>query len=169
MANITSLKPKASEDRPDIGLSEEYRLEASEHLSEILASTYRLMIKTQVYHWNIVGPAFKSIHEMTEQQYNALFAAADIIAERVRALGHLAPLEFAEMKKFAPTGSSVDNRSAKAMVEDLIVDHEAAVREKRKFAKKAGEAGDMVTEDMITERLTFHETSLWMLRATIAE
>lgn len=169
MTNISALRPETATGTPNMGLSDAYRKEACETLSEVLASTYKLVIKTQVYHWNVVGPLFKPIHELTEEHYNALFAAADVIAERIRALGHIAPVNFGDMKTFAPTGHSVDNSSAHEMVKDLISDHEEAVQKMRALGEKAGDAGDLVTEDMLTERLTFHETALWMLRAIVAE
>ena len=76
----------------------------SDLLSEILVSTYKLTIKSQIYHWNVVGPLFKSLHELTEEHYNALFEAADIVAERIRALGHLAPATVGETSGFSPKG-----------------------------------------------------------------
>ncbi|MEM5501909.1 MULTISPECIES: Dps family protein [Ahrensia] len=169
MAKVTALNPKTRKTTPEIGLEESYLEEASKGLSEVLASTYKLMIKTQVYHWNVVGPLFGPIHELTEAHYNTLFEAIDIIAERVRALGHIAPVNFGDMKNFAPTGHSVDNSSAHDMVADLIKDHEAAARTIREVGSKAGEAGDMVTEDMLTARLTFHEKALWMLKAIVSD
>ncbi|WP_256372893.1 ferritin-like domain-containing protein [Breoghania sp. L-A4] len=51
------------------------------------------------------------------------------------------------------------------MVNDLIAEHEDSVKVMRKAGKTAGDAGDLVTEDMLTARLTFHEKALWMLRA----
>jgi starvation-inducible DNA-binding protein len=169
MAKVTALKPETKEVKPKIGLDESYLEKASGGLSDVLASTYKLMIKTQVYHWNVVGPLFGPIHELTEDQYNELFEAADVIAERVRALGHIAPVNFGDMKNFAPTGHSVDNSSAHDMVADLIKDHEAASRQIRELGEKAGDAGDLVTEDMLTERLTFHEKALWMLKSIISD
>lgn len=38
-----------------------------EALSVVLNDTYRLMIKSQTYHWNVIGPLFYSIHNMTEE------------------------------------------------------------------------------------------------------
>ncbi|MEO1748801.1 MAG: DNA starvation/stationary phase protection protein, partial [Pseudomonadota bacterium] len=60
-------------------------------LQDILADTYRLMFKTHAYHWNVEGPLFFSLHKLTEEQYENLFSAADTLAERIRALGQLAP------------------------------------------------------------------------------
>ena len=59
---------------------------------KVLADTYTLLVKTHVYHWNVVGPIFLPLHELTEKQYQNLFEAADTIAERIRALGHPTPL-----------------------------------------------------------------------------
>lgn len=169
MANsaLASLTPETSNDRINIGLQADYRKAMAKDLSEILAATYRLTIKSHIYHWNVVGPIFKPIHDLTEAHYNALFADTDIIAERIRALGHLAPVNFDMTKSFSPTKSDVDQASAHDMVNDLIKDHEEAVREARKAAGKAGDNDDVVTEDMLTARLTFHEKALWMLRAII--
>jgi len=165
----TALKPQAHVEKMDIGLDAAYRKDMSESLSQILAATYRLTIKNHIYHWNVVGPLFRPLHELTEEHYNTLFQAVDIIAERIRALGHLAPASIGDAANFSPRKSSVDNLAAIDMVEDLIADHETSVKAMRKAAEKAGDAGDVVTEDMLTARLTFHEKALWMLRAIISE
>lgn len=170
MANVQAvLEPKAHDESPDIGLAKKYREDMAESLSRILASTYQLIVKSHLYHWNVVGPLFKPLHELTEEHYEALFKAADIIAERIRALGYLAPANVGQAAKFSPSASQVKNLTAHGMVEDLIHEHESAVKEMRKAAEKAGDADDLVTEDMLTARLTFHEKALWMLRATVAE
>ncbi|MAB00162.1 MAG: DNA starvation/stationary phase protection protein [Stappia sp.] len=162
------LKPVSHDERPDIGLDDAYLATMSEKLSEILAATYRLTVKSHIYHWNVVGPLFKPLHELTEEHYNALFAATDVIAERIRALGHLAPATLADAKNFAPRGGDVSELNASDMVADLIHDHSEAVKTMRAAATIAGDAGDVVTEDMLTAHLTFHEKALWMLRAIAA-
>ncbi|MGG7519283.1 Dps family protein [Allorhizobium undicola] len=169
MAKVAEvLKPRAREEKIGIGLEDSYRQQAAQDLSAILAATYALTIKTQVYHWNVVGPLFKPIHELTEEHYNTLFEAVDIIAERIRALGHLAPVNLQNSSAFAPKRGETEHRAAVDMVEDLIADHETAVRQMRDTAEKADDAGDVVTADMLTDRLTFHEKALWMLRAIVA-
>ena len=106
--------------------------------------------------------------DLSEIHYNELFGATDVIAERIRALGHLAPVSLDMAKSFAPTASDVDQASAHDMVADLIKDHEQTVRDMRKAAGDAGENEDNVTEDMLTARLNFHEKALWMLRSVVA-
>ena len=70
------LKPEPHTQKISIGLEAPYRKQMSESLTEILASTYKLTIKSHVYHWNVVGPLFLPLHELTEQHYGALFEAA---------------------------------------------------------------------------------------------
>jgi starvation-inducible DNA-binding protein len=161
----TVLSKKARDVIMKTGLADKYRKNICEQLSGILAATYQLTIKSHIYHWNVVGPLFQPLHELTEEHYKNLFEAADIIAERIRSLGHLAPYEFADVTEFSPAAEAVSKKTAKAMIEDLIVNHEQAVRDIREAGIEAGDAHDLVTEDMLTQRLAFHEKAIWMLRA----
>ena len=163
-----ALASKTAQFDQKAGIQPEDRSKIASELGKVLADSYMLFIKTQGVHWNVVGPLFKPLHELTEEHYNALFAATDVIAERIRALGHLAPATLADAKNFAPRGGDVSELNASDMVADLIHDHSEAVKTMRAAATIAGDAGDVVTEDMLTAHLTFHEKALWMLRAIAA-
>ena len=71
----------------DIGISEEDRKSIVDGLSRLLSDTYVLYLKTHNFHWNVTGPQFRTLHLMFEEQYNELWLATDLIAERIRALG----------------------------------------------------------------------------------
>ena len=58
--------------------------------------------------------------------------------------------------------------AGKVAADQLVKDHEKLSRRMREIAKQADEAGDLVTADMLTQRLTFHEKAIWMLRATVS-
>lgn len=163
-----SLQTKAVPAKLNNGLADAYRKEMAKALTAILAGTYRLTIKSHIYHWNVTGPLFKPLHELTEEHYIALFAAADVIAERIRALGHLAPVKVSDVADFAPRTGSAENDTAEAMVEDLIEDHETATRTMRKAVGNAEAGDDAVTADMLTGFMAFHEKASWMLRATVS-
>ena len=75
----------------DIGINDSDRRAIADGLSRLLADTYTLYLKTHNYHWNVTGPLFNTLHLMFETQYNELALAVDLIAERIRALGHPAP------------------------------------------------------------------------------
>ena len=135
-------------------------------LGEALADTYRLVFKTHAYHWNVEGPLFHPIHKLTEEQYENLFAAADVIAERIRALGQLTPARLSDVIDSSVIKDAAKLPSAGEMVEDLASDHAAVARRMHELIKLADEHDDPVTADMITARSAFHEQAAWMLRAT---
>lgn len=135
-------------------------------LSEALADTYRLLFKTHTYHWNVEGPLFHSIHVLTEAQYGDLFTAADDLAERIRALGKLAPSRMEDILQASCVKDAKSLPSAQAMVEDLAADHAAIAKRMHKAIETAEGGHDPVTADLLTGRCAFHEKAAWMLRAT---
>lgn len=160
------LKMKIGVENPETGLEHRKRLAGS--LAAVLADTYLLLVKTQGYHWNVVGPLFVSLHRLTEEQYRNLFEAADDLAERIRALGHPAPSSITEMISLTQIDEDTGKASAEEMVESLVNDHEAIVRRLRETTIAAEELHDAVTAGMLTDRMQFHEQAVWMLRAVIA-
>ena len=163
------LQPTTDIQSVDTGLHKEHRRKLAGHLSQVLADSMMLMIKTQVYHWNVVGPLFKPIHDLTEEQYNDLFAAADEIAERIRALGFPAPVSFTDLIPKTNLLEESGMRSAHDMLAQLVDDHEKIVRNIRESAELAEEFNDFVTHDLLVERMAVHEKAIWMLRAMIAD
>src|SRR6218665_3627433 len=83
----------------DIGISTKDRKKIAEHLSKLLADNYSLYLKTHSFHWNITGSMFNSLHVMFETQYNELWLANDVIAERIRALDVYAPGSYSQFGK----------------------------------------------------------------------
>lgn len=140
----------------------------AEALRDVLSDTYRLMFKTQAYHWNVEGPLFFSLHNLTEEQYENLFKAADELAERMRALGKLAPNTMAEIMSNSVINDLDTAPSAGDMCADLAADNERVAHRLHALIKIADQANDPVTEDLATERAAFHEQAVWMLRAISA-
>jgi starvation-inducible DNA-binding protein len=163
------LEVKAHKENVKTGLSATARAQVAERLTEALADTVVLMLKSQVFHWNVVGPSFVGLHKLTEQHYQDLFAAADELAERIRALGSLVPFSSKIMARSASVGDELAIRSTETMIEELIADHEAVVRSMRETAEDADKAGDIVTHDLLVRRMDFHEKAIWMLRAIAAK
>ena len=56
-------------------------------LSDAQASLFLLFQKTWVYHWHVVGPDFKQIHDLFGEQYQAIQEEVDRISEHMRFLG----------------------------------------------------------------------------------
>jgi len=151
----------------NLGLSEAQRHTMADAVTAVLADTYALYFKTHAYHWNVTGPRFHDLHALFELQYNELWTATDVIAERIRALGVLAPNSYAAMSKAASLEAAADAQSADGMVADLLKGHEMVVASIRKALALAAENGDEATADVLTPRLTEHEKTAWMLRSTL--
>lgn len=137
-------------------------------LADVLADTYRLIFKTHAYHWNVTGPAFYSVHKLTEEQYEDMFAAADDLAERMRALGQLAPMRMVDILERSKIDDLDHVPTAQEMVEDLAADHEKLAHRLHALVELVDGRKDPVTEDLATERSAFHEHAAWMLRAIAA-
>ncbi len=141
----------------------------AEGLANVLADTYMLTFKTHAYHWNVEGPLFYSIHNLTEEQYEDMFAAADDLAERIRAVGQLAPMTMSEIQDRSAIDDSAAAPSAGEMCEMLASDHERIAHRLHALIKVAGDQNDPVTEDLATARSAFHEQAAWMLKALVAK
>ena len=141
----------------------------AEGLADVLADTYRMTFKTHAYHWNVTGPAFYSIHKLTDDHYENMFSAADELAERIRSLGQLAPMRMEEIMKRSRVEDLDTVPSAGEMMEDLASDHEKLAHRLHALVELAGDHKDPVTEDLATERSAFHEEAAWMLRALTAD
>ena len=163
----TAAAAKTASDLLNTGIAAKDRRKVADHLAEALADSYTLLVKAHVYHWNVVGPLFLPLHELTEQHYNDLFEAADEIAERIRALGHVTPLSFSELEPKAKLTEESSSHTAAMMVEQLCEDHEAMARRIRPITSDAADISDFVTHDMLNGRLAFHEKAVWMLRAIV--
>ncbi len=134
-------------------------------LATVLADTFRLYQKTHAFHWNVEGPDFSEFHALFETQYNELWLAVDILAERVRALGHYVP---ASTRDFAALSSIREEEGvpeAKAMIRQLAEGHETVIGAIRKAYPVADQADDRATMALYDERLQVHEKSVWMLRS----
>lgn len=153
-----------------IGISDKDRSAIAQGLSCLLADTYTLYLTTHNFHWNVTGPMFNTLHTMFMGQYTELWNAVDPIAERVRSLGHIAPGSYAEFGKLTSLADAPSKPpKALEMVRILVEGHEAVARTARNLLPVVDKANDQPTADLLTQRLTVHEQTAWMLRSLLEE
>ncbi|MEK8046581.1 MAG: DNA starvation/stationary phase protection protein [Burkholderiales bacterium PBB6] len=154
----------------NIGISEKDRAAVADGLSRLLADTYTLYLTTHNFHWNVTGPMFNSLHAMFMGQYTELWNAVDPIAERIRALGHIAPGSYADYAKLSSVADAPSTPpKALEMVRILVEGHETVARTARSLYPLVEKAGDEPTADVLTQRLTVHEQTAWMLRSLLED
>ncbi len=154
----------------DIGISEKDRAAIAQGLSRLLADTYTLYLTTHNFHWNVTGPMFNSLHAMFMAQYTELWNAVDPMAERIRALGHVAPGSYAQYAKLSSLPDApAEPPKAMEMVRILAQGHEAVARTARSLFPLVDKANDEPTADVLVQRLSVHEQTAWMLRSLLED
>src|SRR6185437_2603688 len=112
---------------------------------------------TQNFHWNVTGPFFHSLHRMFEEEYTELAAAVDEIAERIRALGAMAPASFADFLRLTSVKEETGTPSAQEMVKKLLADHEIVIAHLQSLMPVAQKLNDEATLDLLITRTEIHQ------------
>ncbi len=149
------------------GLGDAERIQIANGLANLLADSYYLYLKTHNFHWNVTGPMFNTLHLMFETHYTELALAVDLIAERIRALGFIAPGSYTEFAALSHIPEHSGTTAAPDMIQFLIEAHEIVIKTARSILPIADSANDQVTLDLLTQRLQIHEKTVWMLRSII--
>ena len=168
MSPDSALQSKPKEFSTASGVRREDRLELAGYLSEALADTYLLYLKTQGFHWNVVGPLFYGLHKLTESQYEDMASAIDEIAERIRAIGFPAPGSFYQFKQVSSIEEETNTPTAEEMIRQLTDGNEICSRKLRAAVVEAEKVEDVKTADLLTQRIGRHEQNTWMLRALLS-
>ena len=151
----------------DIDISEEDRKSIVDGLSHLLADTYVLYFKAHDFHWSVSGPMFRTLHLMFEAQYNELALAVDSIAERIRTLGFPAPGTYTTYARLSSIKEEEGVPKAEDMIRSLVQGREAVVRTARSLCPLLNKVGDEPTADLLTQRMSVHEKTAWMLRSML--
>lgn len=155
---------------PKIGITEEHLQKANSLLSVVLSDEMTLYVKTRKFHWNVAGESFMELHKLFEQQYTDLEQTIDLVAERIGKLGGKTigtMSEFIKLSRIKENPNKYPNQ--KAMLTELLADHEILITELRKdIDKSAEENHDAGTADLLTGILQQHETAAWVLRRYLA-
>jgi starvation-inducible DNA-binding protein len=149
----------------DIGVLKKDRKVVADALSRVLADNFTLYLKTLNYHWNVVGPHFSQLHNLFHELYEGLAGASDEIAERIRALGFLAPGNYSEFIRLSGIKEETGSPEAFDMVRQLVLDNEYLIRRCEEVRAVAESVGDFITADLMVSRGKFHAKNAWMLRS----
>lgn len=132
-------------------------------LRQTVASSYALIGQLHLCHWNVRGNSFFTLHEAFQAQYTELFTAVDDIAERIRAIGGLAPGGLGTLAKKAGIKEIAEDATADQMVKHLLEAHQKVLADVAVVREKAEAAEDLATEDLMIGRKLVHQKAVWML------
>jgi len=151
-----------------VDIAPDAKAEIIDGLTQSLAETAIATLKAQNFHWNVTGMAFGSLHELFQKIYEDHFEGQDTLAERIKALEGHAEGRYSEFLKRSAITESDGHLTAAQMVEQLKADEETLSATLRALAELADQHGDLVTNNMATDRADTHDKYAWMLRAHLA-
>ena len=134
-------------------------------LQATLVELIDLSLQAKQAHWNVVGPAFKPVHEFLDELTGEYRDWYDMVAERLTAIGVAPDGRTATVSATTPLAplpiGPIEDRAALAAVEERVTLVAAHLRER---AEDLGEV-DVATQDLVIEILRGLEKQRWMLRA----
>ncbi len=148
-------------------LQPDYEVETIDEAHALQATLVELIdlsLQAKQAHWNVVGPAFKPVHEFLDELTDAYRGWYDDVAERLTAIGvspdgRVATVHGSTLlEAFAP-GPMVTSDVLIGM-DQRVTGLASRVRER---AEAAGE--DLATQDLFIEILRGLEKQRWMIRA----
>jgi starvation-inducible DNA-binding protein len=148
-----------------IALDEGVRAASVEALNQILADTMMLRDLYKKHHWQVAGHTFYQLHLLFDKHYGEQSTLVDALAERIQSLGGISvavPHDVAEMTRIErpPRG----REEVPVQLSRLLEAHELVLKEVREAAKKAAEAGDDGTNDLLVSGvIRTHEMQVWFL------
>jgi starvation-inducible DNA-binding protein len=148
-----------------IALDERVRAASIEALNQILADTMMLRDLYKKHHWQVAGHTFYQLHLLFDKHYSEQSTLVDALAERIQSLGGISvavPHDVAEMTRIErpPRG----REEVPVQLSRLLEAHALVLTEVREAAKKAAEAGDDGTNDLLVSGvIRTHEMQVWFL------
>jgi starvation-inducible DNA-binding protein len=155
--------------KADIGIPEESSRITAEKLNKLLADEFVLYTKTRNYHWNVEGSNFMEMHKFYESLYTELEEVIDIIAERIRAIGHYSQGRLKDFLQFTNLLEQDYTSDQKQQLQNLLEDHETIARYlRREIDEFDDEYKDIGNADMLTSLLKNHEKWAWFIRSYLS-
>ncbi len=149
-------------------IPENKRTALIELLNARLADAIDLQLQAKQAHWNVKGPSFIALHELFDDVADHVREHADMIAERVTALGGVAVGTSSVVAKQTTLPAYPERiKEGKAHVEALSTSMAAFGKSVRAAIVQSEEIGDADTADLFTEVSREADKDLWFVEAHI--
>lgn len=137
-------------------------------LNGLLADHLALYWKTKNFHWHIVGPRFRDLHLLFDEQAAEIQGQIDAIAERVRKNDAKTLTSIASVAKHTQVKDQEDTTlSGDDMLKELHDDNAAMVARLKEVKTYAGDAGDNATDGLIDDWTDMAEERVWFLKSQL--
>ena len=138
-----------------------------EAINPLIADAFALYVKTKNFHWHVSGPQFRDDHLLFDEQAEDIFAAIDVLAERVRKIGGTT---LRSIGAIAALQTIVDDDEAYVTPRDmllrLLADNQHIAEMQRRAIAVCDEQQDTPTGNILQELLDHTERRIWFLFET---
>jgi starvation-inducible DNA-binding protein len=151
--------------RMPIALSERACEESVANLNQLLADTMTLRDLYKKHHWQVAGPTFYQLHLLFDKHYDEQNDLVDAIAERIQLLGGVSLAMAHDVAETSLIPRVPKGREeAPVQISRTLHAHEIVLKEARAMAKRAAEAGDDGTNDLIvSDVIRRNELQVWFV------
>ena len=151
--------------RMAIALADRVCQESVTNLNQLLVDTMTLRDLYKKHHWQIAGPTFYQLHLLFDKHYKELNDLVDSIAERVQLLGGVSVAMAHDVAETTLIPRVPKGREeVPVQVSRLLHAHEIVLKEARAMARRAADAGDDGTNDLIvSEVIRRNELQVWFV------
>ncbi|HEX7124403.1 MAG TPA: DNA starvation/stationary phase protection protein [Thermodesulfobacteriota bacterium] len=134
-------------------------------LNQVLADTMTLRDLYKKHHWQVAGPTFYQLHLLYDKHFDEQVALVDAIGERIQLLGGISIAMAADVAETTRIPRPPRGREdVPTQLSRLLEAHEIVIREVREGARKADEAGDDGTNDLLVSQvLRTNELQAWFI------
>jgi starvation-inducible DNA-binding protein len=154
-----------------IALSERVCQESIENLNQLLADTMTLRDLYKKHHWQVAGPTFYQLHLLFDKHFEEQNDLVDKIAERVQLLGGVSIAMAHDVAETTLIPRPPKGREeVPVQISRLLHAHEIVLKEARTMARRAAEAGDDGTNDLlVSDVIRSNELQVWFVAEHVVE
>jgi starvation-inducible DNA-binding protein len=167
MSKVSKLQPRtkvaANLDTPtDVSASAITAI--SKAVTEILADSFALYVKTKNFHWHVSGPHFRDYHILLDEQAEQIFATTDELAERIRKIGGTTLRSIGQIAGLTSIEDNDEEFVAPGdMLRELLEDHKAVIAKMRSAHELCDKHSDVGTASKLEEFIDGAERRCWFL------
>jgi starvation-inducible DNA-binding protein len=154
-----------------IALAENTRRASADNLNQLLADTITLRDLYKKHHWQVSGPTFYQLHLLFDKHFGEQNELVDQIAERIMLLGGVSIAMAADVAEMTMIPRPPRGREeVPVQISRLLHAHEIVLEEARAMARKATEAGDDGTNDLLVSNvIRTNELEVWFIAEHVVD
>jgi len=154
-----------------IALAEKVCRESVDNLNQLLADTMTLRDLYKKHHWQLAGPTFYQLHLLFDKHYEQQNESVDAIAERIQLLGGVSIAMAHDVAETTLIPRPPKGREeVPGQISRLLHAHEVVLKEARTMARRAAEAGDDGTNDLIvSDVIRQNELQVWFVAEHVVD